>query len=173
MARAPLTSKFDAVDTKQIRAEREAYGLTQTKASSLIGMNLKTWNHHELGKRPMDKRVFEIFKQRAQETYSRKESLMTPQEAIARQSASKTIKNSEPFSLSDEEVLTFKTNRSIYNNTLIEATRFINNLQTDTEKSNHALLLFGSRGSMRKRRDPEANAWRTATRKHLYNRLSD
>jgi hypothetical protein len=117
--------------------------------------------------------AFEIFKQKAQETYTKKEKIMTPQEAIFKQSPDKKIKSNDPFMLSDEEILTFKTNRMIYNKTLTEATLFINKMQTDIEKSNHALLLFGSRGSMRKRRDPEANAWRTATRKYLYNRLSD
>jgi hypothetical protein len=117
--------------------------------------------------------AFEIFKQKAQETYTKKEKIMTPQEAIARQSPDKKIKNSEPFMLSDEEVLTFKTNRSIYKKTLEEATLFINAFQYEVQKTNHALSLFGSNGSMRKRRDPEANAWRTATRKYLYNRLSD
>ena len=52
----------------EIRAAREAAGLTQTEAGALIFVSLRGWQQWEAGERPMHPAFWELFQRKLADT---------------------------------------------------------------------------------------------------------
>lgn len=59
-----------APSPKEIRAAREAAGLTQTEAGALIYKTLSAWRKWESGERAMDPAFWELFQRKLNELRS-------------------------------------------------------------------------------------------------------
>ena len=63
-----MTRKHDPPTPEQIRAAREAAGLTQVEAADMVHAALNTWSQWERGQRQMHAAFWELFRIKAGRT---------------------------------------------------------------------------------------------------------
>lgn len=89
---------------------------------------------------------------------------MTPQEAILKQTQSNnTLK---PLGVTQSQKDSMAANRKIFWQAFEELSAVLENYKIEA-KEKVARELFGANGTMRTRKDPEANGMRSAVRKHV------
>lgn len=63
-----MSSRKDTPTPHEIRAAREAAGLTQTAAAALIYRTLRGWQEWEAGNRRMSPALWELFRHKVSQT---------------------------------------------------------------------------------------------------------